>query len=56
MYNFSLRFHGVNFADDLIYDQLTEEVYHCTKCDKVYSRKQIEEGLAEFKRKRKVKG
>jgi len=56
VYNFSLRFHGVNFADDLIYDQLTEEVYHCTKCDKVYSRKQIEEGLAEFKRKRKIKG
>ena len=56
VYNFSLRFHGVNFSDDLIYDRLIEEIYHCTKCDKVYTRKQIEAGLNEFKRKRKGKG
>jgi len=55
VYNFSLRFHGVNFSDDLIYDRLIEEIYRCTKCDKVYSRKQIEEGLEEFKKKRKGK-
>jgi hypothetical protein len=55
VYNFSLRFHGVNFSDDLIYDRLIEEIYRCTKCDKVYSRRQIEEGLEEFKRKRKGK-
>jgi len=55
VYNFSLRFHGVNFSDDLIYDRLVEEIYRCTKCDKVYSRKQIEEGLEEFKRERKGK-
>jgi hypothetical protein len=55
VYNFSLRFHGVNFSDDLIYDRLIEEIYHCTKCGKVYSKKQIEDGLDEFKRKRKGK-
>ena len=55
VYNFSLRFHGVNFSDDLIYDRLIEEIYRCTKCDKVYSKKQIEEGLEEFKRKHKGK-
>ena len=55
VYNFSLRFHGVNFSDDLIYDRLIEEIYRCTKCDKVYSRKRIEAGLEEIKRKRKGK-
>jgi len=55
VYNFSLRFHGVNFTDNLIYDRLIEEIFHCTKCDKVYTRDQIEESLAEFKRKRKGK-
>ena len=55
VYNFSLRFHGVNFTDDLIYDRLTEEIFHCTKCNKIYTRKQIEECLSEFKRRRKGK-
>ena len=55
VYNFSLRFHGVNFSDDLIYDRLVEEIYHCTQCNKVYTRKQIEERLSEFKRRRKGK-
>lgn len=53
VYNFSLRFHGVNFSDGLIYDKLTEEIYKCTKCEKIYSRKQIEEGLAEVKKRRR---
>ena len=51
--NFSLRFHGVNFSDDLIYDQLIDEVYQCTKCQKTFTKKQIEEGLAQIKRRRK---
>lgn len=55
IYNFSLKFHKVNFSDDLIYDRLTEELYRCTQCDKVYTRKQIEAGLDELKRKRKEK-
>ena len=56
VYNFSVRFHGVNFSDDLIYDTLTEEIYHCTKCNKAYTKRQIDERLTEFKRKRKGRG
>ena len=55
VYNFSLRFHGVNFSDDLIYDRLIEEIYRCTKCEKAYTGKQINEGLVEFKQKRRKK-
>lgn len=53
IYNFSLRFHGVNFSDDLIYDQLIDEVYQCTKCHKTFTKKQIEESLNEIKKTRK---
>jgi hypothetical protein len=53
VYNFSLRFHGVNFSDDLIYDKLIEEVYECTRCQKTFTRNQIENGLAEVKKRRK---
>ena len=56
VYSFSLRFHGVNFSDDLIYDELTEETYQCTGCEKVFRRKNIEEGLMEIKKQRKEKG
>jgi DNA-directed RNA polymerase subunit RPC12/RpoP len=55
VYNFSIRFHKVNFSDELIYDRLAEEIYRCIKCDKTYSRKQVEDGLTEFKKKRKEK-
>lgn len=51
--NFSLRFHGVNFSDDLIYDNLIEETYQCTKCQKIFTKTQIEEGLNELKKKHK---
>ena len=54
-YTFSLRFHGINFSDDLIYDKVIEEIYLCTKCRKRFSGNQIEEGLSliksEYKRK-----
>ena len=53
IYNFSVRFHGVNFSDELIYDKLTEEIYRCTNCMKIFTKKQIEEGLAALKRRRK---
>ena len=53
IYNFSIRFYGVNFSDELIYDKLTDELYQCTKCKKTFTRAEIEEGLAEFKIKRK---
>jgi hypothetical protein len=53
VYNFSLRFHNVNFSDDLIYDRTIEELYQCTKCSKTFTRKQIENTLTDIKRKRK---
>jgi hypothetical protein len=53
IYNFSIRFHGVNFSDELIYDKMTEEIYQCTKCSKTFTNAQIDEALAEFKRHRK---
>lgn len=52
-YNFSLRFHRVNFSDDLIYDKLTEETYQCINCEKTYTKKQIEEGLYKLRKKHK---
>ena len=53
IYNFSLRFHGVNFSDDLIYDKLIEEMYQCAKCQKTFTRIEIEEGLNALKKRRK---
>ena len=29
IYNFSIRFHGVNFSEDLIYDKLIDEIFQC---------------------------
>ena len=52
VYNFSLRFHKVNFSDDLICDEMIVEQYECTKCLKTFTKKQIEEGLAELRKKR----
>jgi hypothetical protein len=54
IYNFSIRFHGVNFSDDLIYDKLTEEIFQCTKCHKTFTRDHVEQGLNEIKKN--VKG
>ena len=56
IYNFSLRFHGVNFSDDLIYDKLTHELYQCTQCNKTFTMVEIQEGLAEIKARRKGLG
>ena len=50
VYNFSIRFHGVNFSNDLIYDQQIEELYQCTKCNKIFSKKLIEEGLVKLRK------
>jgi ribosomal protein L37AE/L43A len=51
IYNFSLKLHGVNFSEDLIYDKLTDEIYQCTKCMKTFTVEQVTEGLAEIKKK-----
>ncbi len=55
IYNFSIRFHGVNFSDRLVYDELTDERYQCTKCNKIFTKDQIGERLGEFKKKRKAR-
>jgi len=49
VYNFSIRFHGVNFSDELIYDKLVEEIYQCTRCLKTFTKQDIEAGLARIK-------
>ena len=54
LYNFCLRFHRVNFSDELIYDEKIEERYQCTKCQKNFTKKEVEEGLAELRKKRKM--
>ena len=48
VYNFCLRFHGVNFSDDLIYDKTVGERFQCTKCEKTFSREEIESGLSQL--------
>ena len=53
IHSFSIRFYGVNFSDDLIYDKLTDELFQCTKCGKTFTMQQIEDVLAEFKKKRR---
>ena len=56
IYNFSLRFHSVNFSDSLVYDRLTDEIYQCVGCKKRYSLEQIEAGLEKIKNKHKNTG
>jgi len=53
VYNFSLHFHSVNFSDDLIYDESVDALYQCTKCRKIFSRKEIEDKLAELRKMKK---
>lgn len=53
VYSFSLRFHGVNFSDELIYDRLVDERFQCTKCDRTLSRGDIEKGLSEIRNRRR---
>ena len=53
IYNFSIRFHGVNFADELIYDKRTNETYQCTKCSKIFTKHQIDERMNELKKRRR---
>ncbi len=52
VYNFCLRFHGVNFSDDLIYDKAVDERFQCTECEKIFSREEIESGLSRLRKAR----
>jgi hypothetical protein len=51
--SFSLRFHKVNFSDEVFYDNVTEEKYECVNCGRTYSRRQIVSGLDLLKGQRK---
>ena len=53
VYSFSMRFHNVNFSDDVIYDKIIDELYECTKCQKTFTKNEIEAKLAQFKKMRK---
>lgn len=53
IYNFSLRFHSVNFSDSLVYDRLIDEIYQCTECKKRYTIEQINDVLESIKKKHK---
>lgn len=48
IYNFSIQFRRVNFSDDLLYDEVTGEIFQCTHCKRTFSRRQIEEKLKEM--------
>ncbi|MFC1883710.1 hypothetical protein ACFL2O_02965 [Thermodesulfobacteriota bacterium] len=53
VYTFSIRFHGVNFSDDLIYDKIIEELYQCTHCQKTFTKEQVDKSLMEIRKSRK---
>ena len=55
IYNFSIRFHGVNFSEDLIYDKMIDEIFQCTKCDKTFTRDNVEQVLDEIRKNVKRK-
>ena len=56
IYNFSMLFYSVNFSDELVYEKLTEEMYRCSRCSKMFTQGQIDKALMEFKKARKVRG
>lgn len=48
IYNFAVQFKRVNFSDDVIYDEISEELYQCTHCQKTFTKQQIEAHLKEM--------
>ena len=53
IYCFGFSFQEVNFQDHLIYNRLNEEKYKCTECKKIFSMKEINQGLAAIRAKRR---
>ncbi|MBW1691225.1 MAG: hypothetical protein DRG87_02390 [Deltaproteobacteria bacterium] len=45
IYNFAVQYKKVNFSDDVIYDDVAEELYQCTHCQKIFTEQQIKAGL-----------
>ena len=52
IFNFSIQFRKVNFSDELIYDEMTEEIYQCSHCNRTFSKYQIEKRFKEIKEER----
>ncbi len=48
IHNFSVQFRRVNFSDDLLYDEITVEMFQCTHCKKTFSKHQIKTELKEM--------
>jgi len=49
IYTFSIRCHGVNFSDELMYDEMRNEIYQCTKCNKTFTKREMKERMNELK-------
>ena len=49
IYTFSIRCHGVNFSDELIYDEIKSEIYQCTKCNKTFTKNEMKRRIDELK-------
>jgi phage FluMu protein Com len=52
IYNFALQFRKVNFSDDVIYDEVSEELYQCTHCQKIFTKQQIDAHLKDMAKER----
>jgi DNA-directed RNA polymerase subunit RPC12/RpoP len=52
IYNFAVRPRKVNFSDEVIFDQVSEELYQCTKCQKTFTKQQIASRLKEMEAQR----
>jgi hypothetical protein len=48
IYNFAVHYKKVNFSDDVIYDEVAEELYQCTHCQKIFTKHQINTHLKEM--------
>jgi hypothetical protein len=52
VYNFALQFRKVNFSDDVISDEVSEELYQCTHCQKIFTKQEIDARLKTMVNKR----
>jgi len=43
-----VSFRTVNFSDDPVHDEIKEEVYQCTRCQKTFTKNQIDVGVKEM--------
>lgn len=48
LHNFSVSFRTVNFSDNLVYDEVKEEIYRCTQCQKTFTKNQIDARVKEM--------